>query len=629
MGMMDDPQKELRAALDASERRAEDLRERLAGMQGILDAISEAIYIQDAEGRFLDVNEGAARLYGYPRDFFIGKTSEVLSAPGRNNLEEVLQAFNKALQGESQQFEFWGLKADGAVFPKEVHLYPGTYLGQKAVVAIAQDISGRKRAEEIRDAAYRISATAIEARDLKTLYQSVHAILRTLLPAENCFIALHDLKTDTLSWPYWVDQVDEAPAPRTFGQGLTDYVIRTGQPQLIDEAQLARLVEAGEAQFMGSESLAWMGVPLRNDRRVYGALVIQSYEGGYRYRPGDLEILAFVSAQVAMAIDRKTSEEQLRLVSAAVDGARDSLFWLTEDGEIVFVNDAACQGLGYTREELLSSTIQDINPSITTEGWKASWQTILEETSNILETTQRRKDGTFRAVEVSRTLVWFEGRQLIFAAVRDITGRKQVEAALRLSEDKFSRAFHASPDAINITRLEDGTYLDVSQGFERITGWTREEAVGRTSLELNIWAEPGDRLRVVDLLREQGEYTDLEFPFLRKDGSLLTGLMSGKVIEVDGTTCLLSVTRDITAWKTTEAALRTAERRLRTVLANSQAVIYQLNPEGRFLLSEGLGLAGLGLTPGAVVGLDALDVYRDDPDTIDQLRRALGGEASR
>ena len=507
---MDQPQKNLREALDASERRAEGLQAHLDGTKGILDAISEAIYIQDAEGHFLDVNEGAMRMYGHPRDFFIGKTPEILSAPGRNNLDAVAQVFNKAIQGEPQQFEFWGLKADGAVFPKDVRLYPGTYLGQKAVIAIAQDISGRKRAEQIRDAAYRISEAALATVDLQTLYRSVHDILRSLMPAENCYIALHDLEDNTISFPYWIDQVDEAPSPRPFGRGLTEYVIRTGQPQFIDDDRSTALFEAGEAQLIGSDGLAWLGVPLRNDRRVYGALVIQSYEGGHLYKPEDLQILSFVSAQIAMAIERKAGE-----------------------------------------------------------------------------------------------------------------------SALRLSEDKFSRAFHASPDAINITRLDDGTFLDVSQGFEKISGWTREEAIGRTVIELNLWANPQDHQLTVGLIRNQGEFTGLEFPFLRKDGSLLTGMMSGKVIDVNGIPCLLSITREITAWKTTEAALRTAEQRLRTVLANSQAIIYQLDPRGQFLLSEGLGLSSLGLIPGAVVGLNALEVYRDDPETIDQLQRALSGESSR
>ncbi len=748
------PPRDLQEALVASELRAEGLQARLDGTRGILDAISESIYILGEDGHFLDVNEGAVRMYGHPRTFFTGKTPEVLSAPGRNDLAAVAQANGAALQGKPQQFEFWGLRADGSTFPKDVRLYPGTYLGQKVVIAIAQDISARKRAEQIRDAVYRISKAALESRDLPSLYQSVHDILRTLVPAENCFVALHDAKTDTLHWPYWVDQVDQHPSPRPFGRGLTEYVIRTGRPQLLDEARLAALVETGEAAFMGSESLAWMGVPLRNERRVFGALVIQSYEGGYRYRSEDLEILSFVSTQIAMAIDRKTAEEQLRFVSSAAEAARDSMFWINESGGLEFVNEAACRGLGYSRDELLSMNVQDLDPSVTERYWSAVWKSVREGKPFVRETTQRRKDGTLRHVEVVPTIVEHEGRELLFSLARDIGARKKVEADLQASEKKFSRAFHGSPDAINITRLEDGTYLEVSEGFERISGWTRAEAIGKTALAMNIWADPQDRQRIVELLRTQGQYmdqeirfrrkdgsvltglmsgrtmevdgvpcllsitrdisdrkaaeaalrysedkfsrafhgspdainitrledgaylevsegfqklfgwtrkealassalglntwadprnrqqivelikdrgkfTDQEFQFRRKDGSLLTGLMSGKAMEVDGVPCILSITRDISDRKAAESALRTAEQRLRTVLANTQAVIYQLDPDGRFLLSEGLGLANLGLRPGQVVGQNAREVYQGDPGTVAQIRRALAGEGSR
>jgi two-component system, cell cycle sensor histidine kinase and response regulator CckA len=600
--------RDLQGALDASERRAEGLQARLDGTQGILDAISEAIYIQDAEGRFLDVNEGAARMYGHPREFFLGKTPEILSAPGRNDLGMVVQALSKALRGEPQQFEYWGLKADGTVFPKDVHLYPGTYLGQKVVIAIAQDISKRKRAEQISHAAYRISEAALDAKDLPTLYRSVHAILRTLVPAENCYIALHDPSTDTLSWPYWVDQVDEVPASRPFGRGLTEYVIRTGQPQLIDEGRLTALAEAGEAKFMGAESMAWMGVPLRNDRCVYGALVIQSYEGGYRYLPEDLEILSFVSAQIAMAIDRKTSEEQLRFVSAAVDVARDSLFWVTEDGNIEFVNDAACQRLGYTRQEFLSLTIQDIDPSVTLDVWKASLADVRKDRAVLRETTQRRKDGTYQQVEVARNFVRFGGRELLFSAARDIEERKKVEAALQASEEKFSRAFHASPDAININRL-DGTYVDINPAFTRMSGWSREETLGRSTLELGMWVDLTDRARMQKMLQADGQFTGLEAPFRMKDGSIRTGLVSGTLIQVNGENCLLTVTRDITDRKAAEAAIRYSEDKFsRAFHASPDAINITRLDDGTYLdVSEGFEKI-TGWTRAEAVGRTALDM---------------------
>ena len=98
---------------------------------------------------------------------------------------------------------------------------------------------------------------------------------------------------------------------------------------------------------------------------------------------------------------------------------------------------------------------------------------------------------------------------------------------------------------------------------------------------MNIWVDPADRQRIVESIRVHGEYTGLEIPFRRKDGTTLTGLMSGKNMEVGGVPCLLSITRDITERKAAESALRMTGQRLGTVLANSQAVIYQLDPEGR------------------------------------------------
>lgn len=116
--------------------------------KGILNSISEAVYIQDENGVFLDVNDTATRIYGYPREYFIGKTPEFLSAPGYNNLEHVAQCIKKAFSGEPQFFEFWGIRYDGTYFPKVVSLTPGYYFGKKCVIAVARDITEQKKWEK-------------------------------------------------------------------------------------------------------------------------------------------------------------------------------------------------------------------------------------------------------------------------------------------------------------------------------------------------------------------------------------------------------------------------------------------------------------------------------------------------
>ncbi|HEX9081937.1 MAG TPA: PAS domain S-box protein, partial [Holophagaceae bacterium] len=599
------------------------------GIPGILDAISEAVYVLDSEGHFLYVNEGAARMYGAPRETLIGQTPAHFSAPGGNDLAAVDRQLAEAFAGTPQQFRFWGRRTSGEAFPKEVRLYPGTYQGQKVVVAMAHDISERLRAERIREATFRIAESALTATDLPQLFAAVHETIQTLLPADNCYLALHDAHAGRVSFPYWVDQKEPHQPERPFGQGLTEFVLRTGLPQLVDSARLKDLLIQGDVAGTGPESLAWLGVPLSGADGTFGVLAVQSYEGGYSYTPEDRDLLSFVSGQVAMAIERKRMETDRRLTRAAVDLSADAVFGMVESGRFIFVNQAACQGLGYTREELLSLGVLDVDPTLTPAAWAEEWAKVRRGEHLRHTTHQRRKDGSLRPVEISRIHFTFEGEEVLFSNVRDITERRQAEEALRLSEAKFSMAFHASPDAINITRVSDGTYLDVSEGFTQMTGWSREECVGHSSLERGIWADPEDRAHIVALLLEHGEFVGYEAVFRAKDGHLIHGLMSGKRLEVNGVPCLLTFTRDITDRKRAEAALKASEQRLWTVLKHVQAVIYQLDSEGRFLLSEGLGLAALGLCPGQVVGLSAFELYRDDPAVQDQLGRALQGIGSR
>ncbi|MBI5303337.1 MAG: diguanylate cyclase [Chloroflexi bacterium] len=135
---------------DSTERHwAEQARqESETSYRGLFNSVAEAIYIQDREGHFLDVNDGALAMYGYPREFLIGQTPAVVAAPGKNDLEEIRRLVERAFEGEPQQFEFWGIRRNGEIFPKHVRLYPGTYFGQAVVIALAQDITERKRAEE-------------------------------------------------------------------------------------------------------------------------------------------------------------------------------------------------------------------------------------------------------------------------------------------------------------------------------------------------------------------------------------------------------------------------------------------------------------------------------------------------
>ncbi|MDO8788053.1 MAG: PAS domain S-box protein [Sulfuritalea sp.] len=146
--------------------------------------------------------------------------------------------------------------------------------------------------------------------------------------------------------------------------------------------------------------------------------------------------------------------------------------------------------------------------------------------------------------------------RLIADAIWHIVHQRRSEIALRESEERYRTAFLTSPDAVNINRLANGVFLDINEGFSRLTGWNREEVIGRASLEINLWHNLDDRQRLLEILRRDGKCENMEIEFVAKDGRVLAALLSAHVITLNGEQCILSVTRDITERKDAEAQLR-------------------------------------------------------------------------
>lgn len=143
----------------------------------------------------------------------------------------------------------------------------------------------------------------------------------------------------------------------------------------------------------------------------------------------------------------------------------------------------------------------------------------------------------------------------------DITERKTREEALLLSEEKFSIAFRYSPDAMSITTFNEGRYIDVNDSYLRLSNYKKEEVIGCTSLEINAWVNPEDRIRMQQMLREQGAIHNQEFEFRKKSGEVGIYLFSAEIVNINGESCLVSVRSDITENKAAEALARaTAER---------------------------------------------------------------------
>jgi len=212
------------------------------------------------------------------------------------------------------------------------------------IVATTLEAWERQRTEKINRSIFKISEAAISSRNLESLYRSIHRIIAELMPAQNFYIALYDSDQNILSFPYFVDEFDSPPGPKPLGKGLTEYVLRTGKPLLASPEVFAELERRGEVESIGAPSIDWLGVPLNIDGQTIGVLVVQSYTEGVRYGEEEKNLLKFVSDQVAMAIHRQKSaeevEERERFLSSIFESIQDGISILDKDYRIIRVNPA-------------------------------------------------------------------------------------------------------------------------------------------------------------------------------------------------------------------------------------------------------------------------------------------------
>src|SRR5437588_159813 len=166
---------------------------------------------------------------------------------------------------------------------------------------------------------------------------------------------------------------------------------------------------------------------------------------------------------------------------------------------------------------------------------------------------------------------------------RVISKRLRTEEDLRQSREQYARMIHASPDAITLRSLPDRRYLEVNEGFCRMTGYRAEEVLGKTSAELHVWADPEERRGTVETILRQGEIHEEEFRFRTKSGEIRFGQLAAVRVVVGDQLCILSVTRDITARKQAEEELRRSEANFRSLVEDAPFGILQVTLEGRIL----------------------------------------------
>jgi PAS domain S-box-containing protein len=254
----------------------------------------------------------------------------------------------------------------------------------------------------------------------------------------------------------------------------------------------------------------------------------------------------------------RESEEQYRLLFES----NPLPMWVFDRETLDFlaVNEAAVRHYGFSRREFFGMTIKDLRPEEDIPDLLKDLSEAREGISPLKAWRHRKKDGTVIDVAITSHGIKFRGKHAELVLAHDITDQKKNQERLRQSEEKFAKAFRSSPLAMTISTQADGRYIDVNDAFSKMLNYQREEVIGHTAHELQVWAEPSGRTAFVQQLLSSARVTGFPTKFRTRSGAMRRTEISAELIELDGSPCVLAITQDVTEARLLEEQFRQAQK---------------------------------------------------------------------
>jgi PAS domain S-box-containing protein len=324
----------------------------------LVDSMDVCIAVHDENGRLEYVNRAFAVTFGHAPEELVGRAARSLFPADRQ--AEFDEQIGPGRQGSSAPYETVMVAKQGErlvrVSPRSFFDEEGAYRGGFASITSIGEV---RRTEVERQIMAEIARGVAVTDNLDELLRLLHDCLKRVIFAENLYVALYDAASETISFPYFVDQYDDPPPPRRRGKSSTDYVLRTGKALLMTNDLFGELVARGEIELVGSPSPSWMGVPLATADRTIGVLAVQHYEDEDAFSERDMELCASVAGHIALAIEKKRSDEALhesrQLLTSVVESMSDGVVVLDRDFQMIYFSRAMEKIARTSREKVLGS----------------------------------------------------------------------------------------------------------------------------------------------------------------------------------------------------------------------------------------------------------------------------------
>jgi PAS domain S-box-containing protein len=503
-----------------AEKALKDSEEKLRFFRNLIDQSNDAFFVNDPEtGRILDANDKACINLGYKREELLNMRVFDFEATIPDNfswnehVKEIQERRNITLEGQHR-------RKDGTIFPVEVNINYVVIGNVNYMIAVARDITERKRAEKEKD------------RLLKAIDSGTEGI------------AITDEKDRYI-------YVNRAHA-MIYGYSQEELIGKTWRD--VTPSEIIAPIEKEWSGIMHNKEVGEFskeGPGLRKDGTIIPVEVkatsLWDEKGSYQ---GHICIVRDIT-------ERKRAEEELRIKAQLLDDATDSIFVHDLDGNFIYLNKGAYISRGFSKEEMMGMKLHGIVTPEYARLIKPRIEKLLKDGECTFESVHLRKDKSTMPVETHPRIIESGGRELVLSVVRDITERKQMEDTLRRKEEHFRSLIENALDTITILD-KDGTIIYESPSTERVLGYKPEELTGKNSFE---FIHPEDLPGIMSAfklgIQNPGSTQSAEYRFKHKDGSWRVIESMGKLIlDNAGSTYVIVNSRDITERKRAEEALQ-------------------------------------------------------------------------